>query len=164
MTEPKKTRTRSAKSAPKADLITLAAEPVATVAETAQVPEPAPAPKAFASAAAMGAEPFVSSLRDQGEAIRQAMRETVAASTQGALEVNEKVIEALHIQGHAAIDLWRTVFDNAQKPDGLKAQTGAARQALETASAPWKDVAEATARWMSRSVEPLQSALLRQSR
>ncbi|MEZ0172015.1 phasin family protein [Microvirga sp. TS319] len=164
MTETRKTRTRTAKSAPKADLIELAAKPAAEATEAMQAPEPAPAPKAFVSAAEPESEPFALSLRDQGEVIRRAMRETVAASAKGALEVNEKVIEALQIQGHAAIDLWRTALDNSRGPEGFKAQTGAARQAFEAATAPWKDVAEATARWMARSVEPLQSAFLRPTR
>jgi len=165
MTETRKTRTRNAKSAPNADLIELAAGPAVEPKETAQAPEPAPAPKAFASTPAQTeGEPLIFSLGDQGEAIRQAMRETVAASAKGALEVNGKVIEALQIQSHAAIDLWRTALDNSKRPEGFKAQAGAARQAFETASAPWKDVAEATARWMTRSVQPLQSAFRRQTR
>jgi len=166
MTETKKTRTRSAKSAPNADLIELAAETVMAATEILQAAEPAPAPEPPASAGAKveESEPFVLSARDQGEAIRKAMRETVAVSAQGALEVNDKIIQALQLQSHAAIDLWRTAIDNSRLPDGFNVQTGAARQAFETASAQWKDVAEATARWMTRSVEPLQSAFLRQTR
>ena len=166
MTETKKTRTRSAKSAPKADLIALAAEPVAEVLEITQAAEPAPPPKPSVSAEAKPkeSEPFVFSIRDQGETIRQAVRETVAVSAKGALEVNDKIIQALQIQGHAAIDLWRTALDNSRIPNGFNAQAGAARQAFETASAQWKDVAETTARWMTMSVEPLQSALLRHTR
>jgi hypothetical protein len=166
MTETKKTRTRSAKSAPKADLIELAAEPATEAAEIVRVAEPAPASKLSAADGTKPKEnePFVFSFRDQGEALRQAMRETVAVSAKGALEVNDKIIQALQLQGHAAIDLWRTAIDNSRLPDGFNAQTGAARQAFETASAQWKDVAETTARWMTRSVEPLQSAFLRQTR
>ncbi|WP_134494145.1 phasin family protein [Microvirga pakistanensis] len=167
MTETRKTRTRSAKSAaPKADLIALAAEPVAEAAEIAQAAELAPAPtlSAASDSVSKASESIVFSLRDQGEALRQAVRETVAVSAKGALEVNDKIIQALQIQGHAALDLWRTAIDNSRLPDGLNAQTGAARQAFETASSQWKDVAETTARWMTRSVEPLQSAFLRQTR
>jgi len=166
MTETKKTRTRSAKSALKADLIELAAEPATEAAEIVQAAESAPAPQSSAAVdpTSKESEPFVFSLRDQGEAIREAMRETVAVSASGALEVNDKIIQALQTQSHVAIDLWRTAIDNSRLPDGFNAQTGAARQAFETASAQWKDVAETTARWMTRSVEPLQAALLRQPR
>jgi hypothetical protein len=165
MTETKKTRTRSAKSAPKADLIALAAEPAAEVPKIALAAEPAPAPKPSVSAKAKKeSEPLIFSLRDQGETIRQAVRETVSVSAKGAFEVNDKIIQALQIQGHAAIDLWRTALDNSRRPDGFNTQTGAARQAFETASAQWKDVAETAARWMTTSVEPLQSALLRHTR
>lgn len=166
MTETKKTRPRKPKSPPKADLVEMAAKPVAGVAEIVQAAEPAPAPKPSVSAKAKPkeSEPFVFSFRDQGEALRQAMSEAVATSTKGALEVNDKIIQALQSQGHAALDLWRTALDNARQPDAFNAQTGAARQAFETASAQWKDVAETTARWMTKSVEPIQSALLRHHR
>jgi hypothetical protein len=162
MTETKKTRTRGAKSAPKADLIELAAAPVAAIEEVAQAAEPAPAP--LSSKSKKEGEPFAFSLNDQSETMHQAVREAVAASAKGALEVNDKFIQALHIQGDAAINLWRTSIDNARLPDGLNAQTGAARQAFEATSAQWKDVAETTARWISKSIEPLQSALRRQTR
>jgi len=161
MTEAKKTRTHKPKSAPKADLVELAAEPVAEIAQAA---EPAPAPAASTKAKPQESEPLAFSFRDQSETLRQAVREAVAASAKGALEVNDKLIQALQIQGQATLDLWRTALDNARLPDGFNAQTGAARQAFETTSAQWKDVAETTARWMTKSIEPLQSALLRQSR
>lgn len=169
MTETKKTRTRSPKSTPKADLVDLAAEPVvAEATEIVQAAEPAPAPapelSAPAKAQSPDGEPFTFALRNQGEALRQAVREAVTVSAQGALEVNDKIIEALNVQGNVAIDLWRTAIDNSRLPDGFNAQTGAARLAFEAASAQWKDVAETTARWMTKSVEPLQSALLRQAR
>ncbi|MCG7392188.1 phasin family protein [Microvirga sp. ACRRW] len=169
MTETKKTRARTPKGAsadaPKADLIELAAEPVAALSEIAPA-EAAPAKKASVSTETKTkeSEPFTFSLRDQGETIRQAVRETVVASAHGVLEVNDKIIQALSVQGHAALDLWRTAIDNSRQPDGFNAQTGAARQAFETASAHWKDVAETTARWMTKSAEPLQSAILRQAR
>jgi hypothetical protein len=167
MTETKKTRTRSAKSAPKADLIELAAVPVAEVPKPVQAAEPAPAaPEAPASSKARPKEsnPYAFALGDQGEALRQAVREAASVSATGALEVNDKIIQALHAQGQAAIDLWRTAIDNSRQPDGFNAQTGAARQAFATTSAQWTDIAETTARWMAKSVEPLQSALLRQTR
>ncbi|HZH11437.1 MAG TPA: phasin family protein [Microvirga sp.] len=170
MTETKKTRTRkpasAPKGAPKADLVAMAAAPAAEVTETVQAAEPAPAVKPAVSAemTVTGTEPFVFSLNDQGEALRQAMREVVSVSAKGALEVNDKIIQALQVQGNAALDLWRTAIDTSRGPDGFKAQTGVARQAFETASAQWKDVAETTARWMTRSMEPLQSALLRHQR
>ncbi|PVE26412.1 hypothetical protein DC522_01220 [Microvirga sp. KLBC 81] len=166
MTETKKTRTRSAKSAPKADLVEMAAAPAAEATAIVQVAKSAPAPKPSVSAKAkpQESEPFVFSLRDQSEALRQAVREAVSVSAKGALEVNDKIIQALQTQGHAALDLWRTAIDNSHQPGGFNAQTGAAREAFETASAQWKDIAETTAHWMTKSVEPLQSALMRHQR
>lgn len=163
MTETKKTRTHKPKSAPKGDLVELTMKPAAEAAEIAQAAEPAPLPAAV-TFAQKESEPFAFSFRDQSETIRQAVREAVSASAKGALEVNDKVIQALQIQGEATLALWRTALDNARLPDGFNAQTGAARQAFEATSAQWKDVAETTARWMTKSFEPLQSALLRQSR
>jgi hypothetical protein len=170
MTETKKTRTRkpasAPKSTPKADLVEMASAPIAEVPESVQVVEPEPASKhsVATKTAAKESEPFVFSLKDQGEAFRQALREAASVSAKGALEVNDKIIQALQTQGHAALDLWRAAMDSSRQPDGFNVQTGAARQAFEATSAQWKDVAETTARWMSKSVEPLQSALLRQHR
>ncbi|SCZ04494.1 phasin family protein [Microvirga guangxiensis] len=166
MTETKTTRTRKPKSAPKADLIALAAEPVADVTTVEQAAEAAPVlePTVSTTLKIEKSEPFAFSLRDQGETIRQAVRETVVTSAQGALEVNDKIIQALNDQGHAALDLWRATIDSSRQPGAFNVQSGAARQAFETVSAQWKDVAETTARWMTKSVEPLQSALLRQTR
>lgn len=164
MAEAKKTRTRSPKSAPKADLIELAAAPVAETVSVTEAATP-PLPQAISSVSVAEtvrkAEQAVSTVRSQGDALRHAMRESATVSAQGALEVNGKIIEALHSQGHAAIDLWRNALDSADLQTALKAQTQAAREALETASAQWKDIAETTAQWMTKSFEPLQSALHR---
>jgi hypothetical protein len=61
-----------------------------------------------------------------------------------------------------ALDLWRTAITTTDIPQALRTQTNATRQAYETASAQWRDIAETTARWMTRSFEPLQSTLQRQ--
>ncbi len=165
MAEAKKTRTRSPKSAPKADLVELAAAPVAEtvkVVEAAAPAAPAAAPPAPVVETVKKAEEVLSSVRNQGDALRHAMRESANVSAKGALEVNGKIIEALHSQGHAAIELWRSALDSKDLQAAFKTQTQAARQAFETASAQWKDIAETTAHWMTKSIEPLQSALHRQ--
>jgi hypothetical protein len=164
MAETKKTRTRSPKIAPKADLVELAA---ASVAETAEVIEAAApvAPVATLPAPVVETvkktEEVFSTVRSQGDALRHAMRESATVSAKGALEVNGKIIEALHSQGHAAIELWHSTLDNSDLQTAFKAQTQAARQAFENASVQWKDIAETTAQWMTKSFEPLQSALHR---
>jgi phasin family protein len=160
MAEAKKTRTRSPKSAPKADLVELAAAPVAdnveVIADATPVTSPAPVVETVKKA-----EEVFSTVRNQGDALRHAMRESATVSAKGALEVNGKIIEALHSQGHAAIELWRSALDSKDPQTAFKTQTQAAREAFETASAQWKDIAETTAQWMTKSFEPLQSALHR---
>jgi hypothetical protein len=101
------------------------------------------------------------SAKKQGDVLRQAMSEVVATSAKGALEVNDKIIEAVNAQRHAALDLWRSAISPSPLPEAFKAQSQATRQAYETASAQWKDIAETTALWFTRSLEPLQSALRR---
>ncbi len=162
MTEAKKARARSPKNAPKADLVEMAAvaaaEPISpTVAEPAPQPE---APKVEPTESGT----LFTSVREQGDVLRHAMSEAVTVSAQGALEVNGKIIDALHSQRDAAIDLWRTAISASHLPGALQAQTSAARQAYEAASAQWKDIAETAARWATRSLEPLQTALHRQER
>ncbi|MGO4387379.1 phasin family protein [Microvirga sp. 2YAF29] len=164
MAEVKKTRTRSPKSAPKADLVELAAAPVAENVEVIEATPVAPTatlPAPVIVETVKKAEEAFSTVRSQGDAFRHAMRESATVSAKGALEVNGKIIEALHSQGHAAIELWRTALDNKDLQTALKTQTQAARDVFETASAQWKDIAETTAHWMTKSFEPLRSALHR---
>ncbi len=151
-----KGRARGAKSpvsTHKADLVEMAA---ATAADTVD---------SVADAGALqgplhgGAAALFSNAREQGDALRQAVRAAASVSAQGALEVNGKIIDALQSQSHVALDLWRTAIGTTNLPQALQAQTSATRQAYETASTQWRDIAETTARWMTRSFEPLQSAL-----
>jgi hypothetical protein len=162
MTEAKKTGTKRTKSVQSADLVEMAAVPAAEVEIQAEAKPASPA--AAPAMPQVEAGTIFSSVQEQGDAFRQAIREAVAVSAQGALEVNDKIIEALQTQSHAALDLWRTAITTSDLPQVFQTQTSATRQAYEAASAQWKDVAETTARWMTRSFEPLQTALHRQAR
>jgi hypothetical protein len=154
------------KTAHKADLVEMAAYAAAETAETAEtLVEASPAPQVLApTVQPIETGAIFSSARKQGDAIRQAMSEAVAASAKGALEVNGKIIEALNIQSNAALDLWRSAIKPSPLPEAFQAQTNATRQAYQTASEQWKGVAETTALWFTRSLEPLQSAFHRQGR
>lgn len=148
---------KSPVSAHKADLVEMAATAADTVDSIADAGS---APQATLQGPLRdGAGVLFSNAREQGDALRQAVRAAASVSAQGALEVNGKIIDALQSQSHAALDLWRTAIGAADLPQALRAQTSATRQAYETASAQWRDIAETTARWMTRSFEPLQSAL-----
>jgi len=91
------------------------------------------------------------------EILRSAMREAATASTRGAWEVNDKMIEAFRVQSDVALDLWSSTLSAGSLPEALRVQTSGLRQAYETTAAQWKDIAETTARWFGRSVEPIQS-------
>jgi len=155
-----KGRARGAKSpvsAHKADLVEMAAATAADTLDTVNgIADVGSAPQGPLHS---GAVALFYNAREQGDALRQAVRAAASVSAQGALEVNGKIIDALQSQSHAALDLWRTAIGAADLPQALRAQTSATRQAYETASAQWRDIAETTARWMTRSFEPLQSAL-----
>lgn len=99
-----------------------------------------------------------------GEVLRQAVSEAVVASARGALDLNDKIIEALQTQSDAAIELWRTTLSAPRLSDAIRVQTTGARQVYETASAQWTDIADATARWFSQSIKPFQTALHGQNR
>jgi hypothetical protein len=160
MTEAKKTRAKStAKSVQKADLVEMAALSAAETVETILEAKPASLPTIATPPVEAGA--IFSSAKKQGDALRQAMSEAVAASAKGALEVNDKIIEAVNTQRHAALDLWRSAISPSPLPEAFKAQSHATRQAYEAASAQWKDIAETTALWFTKSLEPLQTALRR---
>jgi hypothetical protein len=104
-----------------------------------------------------------SSVQERGETLRQAVSEAVSVSAQGILEVNDKIIEAFQAQSSAALDLWQTTISAPHLSEAIRIQTSGTRQVYETASAQWKDIAEASARWFTRSLEPLQSAMHRQT-
>ena len=167
MAEAKKPRAKRATKAAspelKADLIELAAAPAVAALEAVTAAKPATQPTVAAGKPA-APEALFSSAKKQGDAFRQAVGEAVTASAKGALEVNGKIIDALTIQSSAALDLWRSAISPAPLPEALKAQSQATRQAYEAASAQWKDIAESTALWFSKSLEPLHSAFQRPGR
>ncbi|UVF18798.1 phasin family protein [Microvirga terrae] len=164
MAEVKKPKAKStAKSMQKAgDLVEMAAIPTADTVEA--VTEATPVPHSATATAPIEAGTFFSSARKQGDALRQAMSEAAAASAKGALEVNDKIIDAMITQRHAALDLWRSAIKPSPLPEAFNAQSQAARQVFEAASSQWKDIAETTALWFTKSLEPLQSALHRSGR
>jgi len=130
--------------------------PLAAVSEAANIEATAPPLNQVAAAAV---EAVASSAAPKAAVFRQAMGEAVTASANGALAVNDKVIEALQTQSHAALDLWRTAVSTPHLSDVIRLQSNGARQAYETASAQWKDIAETTAHWFTKTVEPLSSAI-----
>ena len=130
--------------------------PLAAVSEAANV-EPIAPPLNLVAAAAV--EAVASSAAPKAAVFRQAVGEAVTASANGALAVNDKVIEALQTQSHAALDLWRSAVSTPHLSDVIRLQSNGARQAYETASAQWKDIAETTAHWFTKTVEPLSSAI-----
>lgn len=164
MAEAKKPRakrtTKAASPELKADLIELAAAPAVTALEAVTAAKPATQPKA-PEVKPVAPEALFSSAKKQGDAFRQAVGEAVTASAKGALEVNGKIIDALTVQSSAALDLWRSAINPAPLPEALKAQSQATRQAYEAASAQWKDIAESTTLWFTKSLEPLHSAFQR---
>jgi hypothetical protein len=167
MAEAKKPRAKRAPKAvspePRADLIELAAAPAATIVETMPAAKPAKQAKAT-EVKPVAAEALFSSAQKQSDAFRQAVGEAVTVSAKGALEVNGKIIDALTIQSSTALDLWRSAISPAPLPEALKAHSQATRLAYEAASAQWKDIAESTALWFTKSLEPLHSAFQRQGR
>jgi hypothetical protein len=161
MAEAKKPR---AKSVQKTDLVEMAAAAAVETVEATVIAEPASQPKKASQAKPVETAAIFSTVREQGDVLRHALREAVTVSAQGVLEVNGKIIDALQAQSHAAIDLWQNAIRTPHLSDALSTQTSATRQAYETASAQWKDIAETTAHWFTRSFEPLQTVLQRQGR
>jgi len=163
MAEVKKPRAKNtAKSAQKADLVEMAAASAAETVEAVVDAKPAVLPVIAAKPIEAGS--LFSSAKKQSDVLRQAMSEAVTASAKGALEVNGKIIDAMNTQRNVALDFWRSAISPSPLPEALKAQSHATKQAYEAASAQWKDIAETTALWFSRSIEPLQTALHRQGR
>lgn len=90
--------------------------------------------------------------------LRDAVTETATATTRGALEVNDKVLDALRAQSDAAFDLWRSTLTAGSFAEAVRVQATGARAVYETAATHWRDVAETTTRWIGASMKPIQSA------
>ncbi|HEV2559069.1 MAG TPA: phasin family protein [Microvirga sp.] len=84
--------------------------------------------------------------------LRARAASTASATTQGAMELNGKVLEAWRVQGEIAIDLWRGTLQSRSLSDAVRLQTSGLRQAYESAVAHWRDVAEATTRLVGVTV------------
>jgi hypothetical protein len=98
------------------------------------------------------------------ETLRQAVTETATVTTRGALEVNDKLIDAWQAQSDAAFDVWRSTLSAGTLSEAVQIQANGTRQILETAAARWKDVAETTTRWLGASLKPMQSTWTDQRR
>jgi hypothetical protein len=130
-----------------------------------QVSLPIVAPSAQVAPAAQVAEAGrLSSVQERGEVLRQAVTEAVAVTAKGALEVNGKIIEALTAQSDAALELWRSALTASHLSEAIRVQANGTRQAYEDASVQLRGIAETTAHWFNKSIEPLQTALHRQGR
>ncbi|MGO4572912.1 phasin family protein [Microvirga sp. 2TAF3] len=170
MAEAKKVGTTRAKkrAAPKKTPAAQEAVQVEAAQETLPLPpraETKPQPRVRKTHAPLAEPMQLSGLAPKREdALRQAMREAVSATARGALEVNEKIIEAFQTQSDVAIDLWRSTIAAPHLSEALRLQTTGTRHAYETASAQWKDIAETTARWFNGSLQPLHVMLSDRSR
>jgi hypothetical protein len=92
-------------------------------------------------------------------ALRQVVAESTTATTAGALEVNEKVLDAFRAQSEAVLDLWRSTLAADTLTEAVRVQTTGARDAYAVAASHWKDVAESTSRWFGAALKPFQSVL-----
>jgi hypothetical protein len=130
-----------------------------------QVSLPIVAPSVLVAPTAQVAEVVkLSPAQERGEVLRQAVSEAVTVTAKGALEVNGKIIEALTAQSDAILELWRSALAAPHLSEAIRVQTSGTRQAYENASAQLRDIAETTAHWYNKSIEPLQSVLQRQGR
>jgi hypothetical protein len=153
-----------------ADLMAGDVQPTLLEAAATVEPDPVPAlvaaakPEAMLNAVHMVAEATPQVMRhvakrteESREVLRVAMREAATASTRGALEVNDKMIEAFRAQSDAAFDLWQSTLRAGSLPEAVQVQTTGIRNAYETATAQWQDIAATTKRWFGQSVEPIQA-------
>ncbi|RDI57827.1 phasin family protein [Microvirga subterranea] len=162
MAEAKKARARvtgaSAKGARKSAPAAKTETATEQLAMTEFAPQPVLQPEAPAAEAPQALQ------RVRTDALRKVMSEAVNATARGALEVHDKIIEALQAQSDAAIEVWESSLKAPHLSEAIRVQTNGARKAYETASAQWTDIATTTASWFHKSFEPFQTALHRQDR
>ncbi len=158
MAEAKKARAKTIRTSPKSVANAPAAAKTDVTTELALNVKPASLPLSLPTAQPIEAAQ-VPPVRS--EVLRKAVSEAVSVSARGALEVNDKIIEALQAQSDAAFEVWRTAISAPHLSDAIRAQTSGTRQAYEAASAHWTDIATTTAQWFNKSLEPFQSAFHR---
>jgi hypothetical protein len=155
MAEAKKARARTTRSSVKSVIKAPPAAKADTTADWVLDVKPASLPLP------LPAEEPIGAAQVRNDVLRQAVSEAVVVSARGALEINDKIIEALQAQSDAAFAVWKSAVSAPRLSDAIRAQTSGTRQAYETASAQWADIATTTAQWLNRSLEPLQSAFHR---
>lgn len=164
MAEAKKARAKAAEPRAKGARKSAPAAKVEAVTEQLAMTELAPQP-VVQPAVAVSEPPKPQVLpRERTDALRRVMSEAVNATARGALEVHDKIIEALQAQSNAALEVWETSLKAPHLSEAIRVQSNGARQAYETASAQWTDIATTTASWFQKSLEPFQAALHRQDR
>ncbi len=112
-----------------------------------------PAGHLFGAGAESAREAFARAEAASAE-IRARVAATASTTTQGAMELNGKVIEAWRAQGEIAMDLWRQTLQSRSLSDAVRLQASGVRQSYETAIAHWREVAEATTRLVGAAVPP----------
>ncbi|MCB5175501.1 MULTISPECIES: phasin family protein [Microvirga] len=161
MAEVKKARTKETRASSKRvqkAAPTLAADVMAEEPVTAELPLQPVAP-------AIVETPKLQPLPGpRPDALRLVMSEAVNATARGALEVHDKIIDALQAQSNAAFEVWKTSLEAPHLSEAIRVQTNGARRAYETASAQWSDIAATTANWFHKSLEPFHAALHRRDR
>jgi hypothetical protein len=159
MVEAKKARSKGTRTSAKSAKQTVAAEVLDVASEMTLDLTPASLPAVPSIVEPVEVVQLAQASQARGEVLRKAVSETVAVSARGALEVNEKIIEALQAQSDAAFEIWRSALSAPRLADAIRVQASGTRQAYEAASAQWTDIAKTTAHWLNKSLEPLQSAL-----
>jgi hypothetical protein len=95
---------------------------------------------------------------ETGETLQHAVTESVSATSRGIVEINTKVLDLIRAQSDAAMDLWRSTLAAGSLSEAVRLHTSGARQAYETTTAQWRDLAETTTRVMGEALKPIQSA------
>jgi len=122
---------------------------------SAQAVVPAP----LAAAGATQVQDAYARAQGATASLRQVVAETTTATTAGALEINEKVLNAFRAQSDAVLDVWRSALAADTLTEAVRLQTTGARDAYAVAASHWKDVAESTTRWFGAALKPFQSVL-----
>lgn len=162
MAEVKKARAKVTRTGPKGVLKAAPAAKAEVASDQLAMVELAPPVAVTPSVAPTEAPQLLQ--RERADALRKVMSEAVNATARGALEVHDKIIEALQVQSDTALEVWETSLKAPHLSEAIRVQTNGARRAYEAASAQWTDIATTTASWLHRSLEPFQAALHRQDR
>lgn len=102
-----------------------------------------------------------SKTQEATEGFQQALTASATVTSQGLIELNNKMIDLFQSQSDAMLDIWKQILSAGSVSEAVKIQTSGLREAYEHSSSQWKDIAQSTNRIVTDCLQPIQGLVSR---